>query len=257
MKHSPKFSIIIPAHNEESYIKKCLDSIKSASDTFNENDVEVIVVLNRCDDLTESIALEYGTKIVKDDSKNLSKIRNSGADQATGSILLTIDADSWMSENMLIEVERALRTGKYIGGGVPIIPERYSFGITVTMLFVLTVVKMLGIAGGLYWCYRKDFEAIGGFNEDLLIGEDLDFAQRLKAYGKKHKRCFISLGKVNIGTSMRKLDKFGDWYLFTSMLSLMRNMKALKRGNYKARHLNFADKYFYNFKVNDKKNTTK
>ncbi len=246
-----KFSIIIPAYNEEKYIGTCLKSIKHASKPFKEK-VEIIVVLNRCTDKTETIALDYGAIVIKEDSKNLSKIRNAGAKHATGDILITIDSDSWMSENMLIEIDKALKSKRYIGGGVPIKPERYSIGIIVTCLFVYSIIKLLGIAGGLYWCYRKDFEKIGGFNEDLLIGEDLDFAQRLKSYGKLHKRRFITLHKVYIGTSMRKLDKFGDWYLFTSMLSFLKNLKALKQGNYSVKHYKFANKYFYDFNKDNK-----
>ena len=246
-----KFSIIIPAHNEEKYIGTCLESIKHASKSYKD-DVEIIVVLNRCTDKTETIALSYGATVVGDDSRNLSKIRNAGAKHATGDILITIDSDSWMSENMLLKIDKALQSNKYIGGGVPIKPERYSMGIIVTFIFVISIIKLLGLAGGLYWCYRKDFEKIGGFNEDLLIGEDLDFAQRLKYYGKQQKRRFITLPKVFIGTSMRKLDKFGDWYLFGSMLSFLKNLKALKRGEYSDKHHQFADKYFYDFENDNK-----
>lgn len=53
-----KFSIIIPAHNEEKYIGKYLDSIVKASEAYKEQ-TEVIVVLNRCTDKTEEIAKSY------------------------------------------------------------------------------------------------------------------------------------------------------------------------------------------------------
>ncbi|MFO7674465.1 MAG: hypothetical protein R6V74_12220, partial [Lutibacter sp.] len=46
--------------------------------------------------------------------------------------LVTIDADSRMSRNMLTEIDRLLRTGKYIGGGVAVWPERWSLGIVLT-----------------------------------------------------------------------------------------------------------------------------
>ena len=102
-----KFSVVIPAHNEEKYIAKCLDSIVKASAPYNDQ-VEIIVVLNRCTDRTEEIALSYGCVIVREDAKNLSKIRNAGAKIAKGDILITIDADSWMSDTMLIEIEKQI-----------------------------------------------------------------------------------------------------------------------------------------------------
>ncbi len=41
------------------------------------------------------------------------------------------------------------------------------------------------ISVGLFWCYKKDFKSINGFNENLRIGEDADLAMRLKKWGKK------------------------------------------------------------------------
>ena len=96
-----KFSIIIPARDEEKYIGKCLESIGEASKSYP-NQVEVIVVINRCTDRTEEIARAHNAIIVRNDSKCLSKIRNAGARAARGEILITIDADSTMSPNMLV-----------------------------------------------------------------------------------------------------------------------------------------------------------
>lgn len=247
-----KFSIIIPAHNEEQYIKDCFESIEEAAKDYS-GDIETIVVLNRCSDATEDIARMNGAKIAHDDSKILAKIRNAGAKLATGEILITIDADSQMSPNMLKKIEEALNSGKYIGGGVPVIPERYSLGIWVTMIMLNTLLWLMKLTGGLYWCYRKDFEAIGGFNEDLILGEDLAFAKLLRAYGKAKKLRLIKLPGVYITTSMRKMDKFGDWFFLVTMLKASKDYKSMVRGNYKKEHLEFADKYFYDYKQEENK----
>lgn len=42
-----RISVVIPAHNEEKYIGKCLESIIEASKLLKDQ-VEIIVVLNRC-----------------------------------------------------------------------------------------------------------------------------------------------------------------------------------------------------------------
>ena len=135
-KEDIKFSIIIPAHNEEKYIGKCLESISKASKAF-ENQVEVIVVLNRCTDRTEEIAKSYKCITIKNNDKNLSKIRNAGADIAKGEIIVTIDADTQMNDHVLSSVEEYLTTGKYIGGGVTGKFERMSFGIFVSTLLLI------------------------------------------------------------------------------------------------------------------------
>ncbi len=98
-----RFSVVIPARDEAERIGACLDSIRVAAEVYP-GEVETIVVLNRCTDGTEEIAHGRGARVVRDDRKNLAAIRNTGARAATGEILVTIDADSRMSANMLGEI---------------------------------------------------------------------------------------------------------------------------------------------------------
>lgn len=208
-----KFSVLVPAHNEEAYLGACLAAIETAARPY-QGQVETIVALNRCTDRTEEIARTHGAAVVREDARNLAKIRNAAARAARGEILATIDADSTMSTNMLSEVERALAGGRTIGGGVPIIPDRLSLGIAATMLMLAPYALIrYRVTGGLFWCYRKDFEAIGGFDESKVCGEDLDFAVRLRAYGKAHGKPFKTLWRTSIHTSVRKFDALGDWHL--------------------------------------------
>lgn len=103
-KEKTKFSIIILAQNEEKYIGKSLDTIVAALKRYT-NQVEIIVVLNRCTDKTEEIAQSYNCITLKNEDKNFSKIRNVGAKIATGEIIITIDADTQMTENLLSNLE--------------------------------------------------------------------------------------------------------------------------------------------------------
>lgn len=221
-----KFSIVVPARNEEAFIGNCLESIRIASAPYP-NEVEVIVVLNRCTDATEAIARSYGAVVTEVEGKNLSCIRNAGAALARGEILITIDADSVMSGNMLTTVERALRSGEFVGGGVMVWPERYSPGVLLTFILIGLIVLRQGLAGGLYWCMRKDFDAVGGFDPDYVSAEDLDFARRLKAFGQSRNLRFTMLFGAFIRTSCRKWDRFGDWYLLRNP-TLVRSLLAGK-----------------------------
>jgi glycosyltransferase involved in cell wall biosynthesis len=208
----PKFSIIVPARNEERFLPGCLASIAAASAPYP-GEVEIIASINRCTDRTEEIARAAGAKIVHEDARNIARIRNAGAQAATGEILITIDADSRMSRGMLVTVDRLLATGKYIGGGVMIWPERWSVGILATGFILLPIAAKHRVSGGLFWCFGEDFWAIGGFDERCVSVEDLDFANRLKAYGKQKGKRFKTIWKEHIVTSCRKFDQFGDWYL--------------------------------------------
>ena len=50
-------SVVTPAHNEEQYLGKCIGSVKAAAQSAQLLDVEHIVVLNRCTDRTEEVAV--------------------------------------------------------------------------------------------------------------------------------------------------------------------------------------------------------
>jgi len=205
-------SVVIPAHNEERFLPRCLDSVRKASDVFGEV-VEIVVVCNRCSDRTESIARSYGCRTLTDDSRCLAHIRNRGVAAAAGEIVLTIDADSWMTPGLIREAVEKLRSGRYVGGGVRIYPERVSLGIVCSLLAVAPFVVFRGVSYGLFWFRKSDFDLIGGFDESLVSAEDVNFALRLKALGKKTGRGYGTIRRNYIWTSCRKFDRFGDWYL--------------------------------------------
>lgn len=207
----PLISVCIPARNEEKLIGNCLGSIRAAEKALGAP-VEIIVTLNRCTDRTEEIALSFGAKIAREDAKNLAKIRNAAARLATGRILVTIDADCVMSEKMLIEVARFLCDEKIVGGGVKIRPDRRNFAIVLTFTLIEALIAPLNLSGGLFWCRRADFEAIGGFDEKLTVAEDLDFAMRLKKLGERTGRKFRKITTAHIVASCRKGELLDDWY---------------------------------------------
>lgn len=234
----PLISVCIPARNEELLIGKCLESIRVAERELGES-VEIIVALNRCTDRTEDIAHHFNAITVKEDAKNLSKIRNATAKLATGKILVTIDADSIMTPNMFREIKKHLDMGKVIGGGVFIKPERMSLGIFITGIILTIIMLPFRVSAGLFWLYKRDFDAVGGFDESVLTGEDLDFGWRLKKYGRQHGKHYKMLFKAYIVTSCRKWDHFGEWY-FANPLLLVRFFKGNNR--------TMADKHWYDVK---------
>lgn len=223
-----QFSVIIPAHNEERYIGKALRSVRSAAKYAAPDTVEIIVAANRCTDRTADIAQQYGAKVIRNDSKCIAAVRNSGVRAATGEIIVTLDADSMMTKYSLVEIKSLLQSGDYIGGGANPKFDRMSVGIAFSSLYVamhlLPVMLRSGgyLSGAMFWCCRRDFEQIGGFDESLVSLEDLDFARRLKQLGAERGQKYGTLKDSYVLTSSRKFDEFGDWYL-------IRNRKLTKR----------------------------
>ena len=238
-----KFSVVIPAHNEEKYISKCLRAIISASKYVKPDSVEIIVVANRCTDRTCEIAKRYGARVLKNDDKCIAAIRNTGVMAAKGEIVVTIDADSLMTKYSLAEIREKLESGKYIGGGTNPRFDRMSLGIAFSALYVAynllpVMIKNGGyLSGAMFWFYKSDFEAVNGFDESLVSLEDMDFAVRLKKLGIDKGKKYGTLKRSYITTSSRKFDEFGDWYL-------IKNRKLTKR-IFTGKDRKAADSFYY------------
>jgi glycosyltransferase involved in cell wall biosynthesis len=236
-----RFSVVVPAHNEEALLPAGLAAIAAAAER-TAGDVEVIVVANRCTDSTAALAELAGARVVRCGARNLSMVRNAGAATATGDVILTIDADCLMSPETFRAVERRLANGRYVGGGAKVRPERMSLGIRATLAVVEVTMFLTRLGGGMLWCARSDFEAVGGFDESLLLAEDLEFARRLKAHGRRTGRKFTVLRDATVVSSCRKFDRYGDWHMF-GMSRQAREIRAALRGTDTA----WADRYFFDF----------
>ncbi len=210
---NPKISLIIPAHNEADFLPACLHAARLASERID-SPVEIVVILNRCTDATEEIATRHGCLIVREDAKNLSMIRNAGVAAASGEIIVTCDADSRMHPDSFKQILRRLTSGKVVGGGAMVYPERWSVGIVASAIAILPYLAFTGVSFGLFWFLKRDFEEIDGFDARFVSVEDVDFARRLKRHGRKSGRGWGTLFSTPLITSCRKFDQFGDWYLF-------------------------------------------
>jgi glycosyltransferase involved in cell wall biosynthesis len=210
----PTFSVIVPAFDEERFLPKCLDAIDAAARRLGKA-VEVVVVDNMSHDRTREIALERGSKVIQVEEKCLSVIRNRGAAAASGRYLCFIDADSFMADNMLVEVKKVMDSGRYVGGGVMSVgTDRSSLGIRLSMSMAALAFLLTRTSLVMFYTTPEAFNAIGGFDERLFAIEDADFGRRLKRYGRKQGLRYKNLWSARITTSARKFDEFGDWFIF-------------------------------------------
>ena len=99
----PFFSVIVPAHNSERYIEKCLQSVKMQ--TFK--DYELIVVCDNCTDCTGLAARGYAHKIITTHYGMDGMARNAGLDIADGEWIMFLDDDDWWIHEYVLEMARA------------------------------------------------------------------------------------------------------------------------------------------------------
>ncbi len=204
--------VIVPAHNEEKYVRRCISSIKESASAFKGN-VEIIIVCNRCTDRTEKIALDNGARVVRNEDRCIAKVRNAGIDAAKGIVIITIDCDNRMTKGTISEAYRLLQSGKYIGGGAQIRFERYSFPLWLNDSVCRIGFGITGLYTGIFWAKKTTFSEIGGFVDKKAM-EDVATAKRIKKFGKTKGKKYGVLKKNLLINSTRKFDDMGDWLYF-------------------------------------------
>ncbi len=103
-KNPLSLSLVIPAYNEESHLKSCLDAIAVQTST----PYEVIVVDNNSKDDTVKVAKSYPfVRVVTACEQGIVHARNVGFDAVRGDVICRIDADS------LLEPDWVERAGRY------------------------------------------------------------------------------------------------------------------------------------------------
>jgi len=114
---NPLLSVIIPTHNSESVIKRCLDSLTSQS--IPREQFEIIVVDDGSKDKTVNIAKECGAdKIMEIDPCFQGEARNIGVENASGDILAFIDSDCGATNNWLEIILKEIKNSQAIGGPI-------------------------------------------------------------------------------------------------------------------------------------------
>lgn len=184
-------SIIIPAYNEEKYIGKTLDSIKNL-ELKQEWDLEIVVINSGSTDNTESVAGSYGAKVIDEPHKGIGFARQEGIKHAKGEIVAFTDADTVVPANWLLKIVEKLSaanvsfvygTFRVRDGSFPY----YHFINFVQPYWLWLIHYLFGkpIAAGqnmAFW--RKKALEVGGFDDKILLFEDIDFAIRMKKAGK-------------------------------------------------------------------------
>src|SRR5882724_5716606 len=237
-----KFSIIIPAYNEERYLPRLLDSIDIARSNYSGGsaEVEVIVADNDSTDRTAEISAAHGARVVRVEKRRIAATRNGGGHAARGEIVCFIDADSAVHPQTFNVIDSAISSGRVVGGSTGLSLERKSLGLLVTYCLGAPLVLLTGMDSGVVFCRREDFAAVGGYDEGYMYAEDLLFLMALRRLGKTRGQRLTRLPRVRAPGCTRKFDQFGDWHYF-GMLG--HAIKSLITGNWHDQNL--ADQYWY------------
>ena len=176
-----KFSIIIPVHNEEKTIKRCLDSV--LKQTYQ--DFELVLVDNMCDDSTVDVISSIKDdriKIINCNVKGIVPALNSGIFACSGDLIARHDADDyWYPEKLEKQVSflESRKDISILGTQIRILDEnlnlknedvRYPLKDNAIKSWLLTGKNSIAHPSVVF---RKDILLrVGGYDDSYPIAED-------------------------------------------------------------------------------------
>ncbi|WP_167712134.1 glycosyltransferase [Thermococcus sp. GR4] len=196
----PLVSVIIPTYNSEKTIKKCIEAVKNQ--TYP--NIEVIVVDGGSTDRTVEIAKSLGTKVIISDIPNRSRQINIGVMNSLGKYIYRLDSDIIISPRLIAEcVQKCEKEGcdavsTYWGPDPSI-----SFWAKVRKL-EKDCYKYDPLRNAANFYKKEVFLEIGGYDENLVAGEDYDIQNRLLKKGYKH--CFAESEGIHLGEPKSIID---------------------------------------------------
>jgi glycosyltransferase involved in cell wall biosynthesis len=194
-------SVIIPAHNEERYLRRTLDALKRQDyDWF-----EIIVVANGCTDCTAEVAKGRCNRLITLSQKSLGVSRNLGARLAKGELLLFLDADTVLEPGALRSIAEEFSKNHSAGTlkGRPD-TERFKYRMVYGLKNFVHRYSLHRGSSGVILCWKMYFIHVGGFDERLEVRENSELMRRLRRFGK-----YKYISDVSAVTSMRRYDRQG------------------------------------------------
>ena len=173
-----------------------------------EADAEVIVVDNMSTDQTARIAAGAGATVIEERVRNIGAVRNAGAAAATGEVFVFIDADTFVPETLFLKIHEVMADPKCFGGAVAYMYGKfrrwwmnwYAKGWE----FWGRVFNMKG--GAAQFCRASAFHAIGGYDESVYLGEDIEFYWTLQKYARESGGRLEFIDEPRVTPSTRRFD---------------------------------------------------
>jgi glycosyltransferase involved in cell wall biosynthesis len=198
----PVVSIIIPAHNEQHYIRQTLQAANRQ--TFR--NFETVVITNGCTDRTAEVARDLCDQLIVMPERGLSRARNLGGQAARGKILMFLDADTLLEPQALDIIVQQF-TPKCAAGTLKGCPDivRPSYLLMYAVKNLQHRLRLHEGSSGVILCWKEHFIATGGFDEALHVTENSDLIRKLRFFGN-----YAFISETAVTTSMRRYEN-GGW----------------------------------------------
>lgn len=207
----PLVSVIVPAYNEEKFIKRCLNSLLNQD--LPKDKYEIIVVDNNCIDKTIAIASSMNVGIIRETEQGLVHARIRGIKEAKGEIIAFLDADSKASPKWLKRMIKVYQKDNNVVGVAQLIDYRpKNILILITQPFTDIANKLFKIMPGGHFSFKKDaYLESGGYSPKVDFNEDVYISKKLKKIGK-----LVIQKRGLVTSSSRRLSNLKSFFSYTS-----------------------------------------
>ena len=233
-----KFSVVIPAHNEDGVIAECLDSLSS---TLNAEafDWEIVVVADHCSDGTHDIVTGYSEReprirmVENPERGGFGMAVRCGLDHYTGDAVAIVMADSSDDPTDLVRYFRLIEDGaecvfgsRFIPGGKVVDYPKHKYLMNrLANLFVRIVFRHgLNDTTNAFKCYRR--YVIEGCRPFLSVHFNLTVELPLKAIVRGYQYEIVPISWYNrkAGVSKLKIKEMGSRYFFIVVYCLFERL---------------------------------
>lgn len=226
----PKLTIVIPTLNEEHYLPLLLEDLSAQTDKR----FDVIIVDAKSEDKTKKVAQQFSKKLdlqfLESTKRRVAFQRNLGAEYAKGDYIFFVDADSRIAKDVVAKlIKRIEREGGKLY--LPVVKpsptsafNRFMFGVSIQVVFLMHALGKPLAFGPLLVIQKKLFDQIGGYEDDIKMGEDHNII--LKAHEVGAKARFVK--DITCIFSLRRFEIDSRWQVFFQYMKSI--MITLARG---------------------------
>jgi cellulose synthase/poly-beta-1,6-N-acetylglucosamine synthase-like glycosyltransferase len=181
----PALSVVVIGRNEGARLVRCLESVKAMTPALDP--FEVIYVDSASDDDSVIRATELGARVVEIKGGRLSaaRARNAGWQIASAPLILFLDGDTILHPDFVSKTLAEFQDPKVMvvwGHRREVHPEASIYNRVLDLNWICPP-GLAEFCGGDAVMRRAALEQAGGFNPDLIAGEEPDLCLRIRAAG--------------------------------------------------------------------------
>src|SRR3954447_1295253 len=196
----PLVSVVIPVFDGEAYLAAAIES--ALAQTYEP--VEVIVVDDGSTDGSAAVAARYDVRMLRQPNRGVSAAYNAGVEAARGELIAFLDADDlWPADRLAIQVRHLLarpELGFVMAHAIQFMEPGAEHPDWLTEDWLAGVgataaagpgsprgdVTAPSTCSGTVLARTAVFRQVGRFDENLDMGEDLDWLMRATDAGVRH-----------------------------------------------------------------------